>query len=77
MSLFKRPDRIVDDLIRSRFLVTCDDGATFAGILWDTDDLTLHLKDPEAVQPSGDRVKADSDVFVPRSRVAYMQLLTD
>lgn len=73
----RRHDRVVSELIRSRFLVTMSDGSAFTGILWDTDDTTLQLKDPEAVQADSSRVKADSDVFLPRSRVAYLQLLAD
>lgn len=70
-----RADRLVKSLTRSRFLVTMTDGAAFTGVLWAADPTTLHLKAPAAVQPDGTKVKADSDVLVPRARVAYMQLL--
>lgn len=70
-----RPDRIVRGLVRTRFLVTLTDSTAFTGILADADQTTIHLKDPEAVQSDGTKVKADSDLYLPRARVAYMQLL--
>lgn len=71
----RKPDRVIASLVRERFLVTLTDGSVFAGLLWDADPTTLHLKDPEAVGADGTRVKADSDVFLPRARVAYLQLI--
>lgn len=70
-----RADRIVRRQTRSRFLITLTDGSGFSGVLFDVDDKTLHLKDAEAVQSDGSKVKADTDLFVPRARVAYLQLL--
>lgn len=70
-----RADRIVRKSCRSRFLITLTDGAAFSGILFDADRTTLHLKDAEAVEANGERVKADSDIYLPRGRVAYLQLL--
>ena len=70
-----RPDRIVRKARRSRFLITLTDGSGFTGILFDADATTLRLKDAEAVEATGERVKADSDVYLPRGRVAYLQLL--
>lgn len=69
-------DRLVTAHVRQRFLVTLVDGTAFTGILWDNDSTSVQIKDAEAVTSEG-RTKADSDVFIPRARIAYMQLLTE
>jgi small nuclear ribonucleoprotein (snRNP)-like protein len=71
-----RPDRIVRSSVRCRFLVTLKSGLTWDGILYEADVMTLVLRDAKAIGADGSKVEADSEVFLPRADVAYMQRLT-
>lgn len=66
-------DRILRDLLRSRFVVTTVDGATFEGLLVEVDDRTLLLADTFSVLADGQRVRVDGQLFIERTKVAYMQ----
>jgi hypothetical protein len=71
-----RPDKVVRQHIRSRFLITMKAGLTWDGVLYDADPSTLVLRDAAAVNGDGSKVPADGEVFLPRHDVAYMQRLT-
>lgn len=75
--LFTRPDRIVRQHIRVRYLVTVQSDEGFEGVLDDADDQTLVLVDVVQVAPDGQRepMGPGSRVLVPRTTVKYMQIL--
>lgn len=68
-----RPDRLIRQYLRDRFVITTKSGETWSAILLDADQNTLILADVEAVAPDGSATKADGQVFLPRADVAYMQ----
>lgn len=68
-----RADRIVRNLLRTRFVVTTKQSQTFSGVLLDADDRSLRLSEVEFVSADGTSTKADGQVFIPRADVAYMQ----
>lgn len=70
-----RPDRVVKSSLRSRFLITLKSGLTWDGVLYEADLNTLVLRDAAAIQADGSKTVADSEVFLPRADVAYMQRL--
>lgn len=69
------PDRIIRRHVRSRFLITMTGGATWDGVLYEADDLTLVLRDASHINADGSKVAVDSELFLPRIDVAYMQRL--
>lgn len=73
MSIFSRPDRILQRLVRTRFLVTTHSGATWDGVLMEVDDRSLVLRDVKVIGRDGAETPADGEVLVPRGDVAYMQ----
>ena len=66
-------DRLIERHVRTRYLVTLVDGEGFDGIVVDADWRHLVLADVDHIAATGDRVKADGQVWVPRERIAYMQ----
>lgn len=68
-----RPDRLLRDKIRTRYLVTLDDDQTFDGLLVDADANHIVLADAESVAGNGDRLKVDGHLWIPRFAVRYMQ----
>jgi len=68
-----RGDRLVKSHLRERYLVTMTDGEAFEGLLNEADANHLIFVDSEAVQQSGDRVRVDGALWLPRERIAYMQ----
>jgi hypothetical protein len=68
-----RPDRVVRSHLRTRFLITTHQNKTWDAVLMDADERSLLLADTELVNADGTRTKADGQVFLPRSDVAYMQ----
>jgi hypothetical protein len=68
-----RPDRVVRQHLRTKFLITTKAGMTWEAILMDADQTSLMLFDAVAIGPDGSRTKADGQVFLPRGDVAYMQ----
>lgn len=67
-----RRDRLLQRLVRERFVATLKTGETFDGLLDDCDDRTLVFVDPFAVSETT-RVKVDGRLYLPRDQVAYMQ----
>lgn len=67
-----RPDRVIRDLLRERFLVSLTDGSAIEGLLIDADKKTLRFADCFRVTPSL-REGVDGEVFIPRTNVIYMQ----
>lgn len=68
-----RPDKLLGRLISERFVVTLDDGQTFAGLLRELDDRVICLVDASQLAPNGDRVLVDGQLYIERYRIAYMQ----
>lgn len=68
-----RPDRLLRSSIRTRYLVTLDDDEAFEGVLVEADDMHVVLADAESVAPSGDRLKVDGRLWLPRLSIRYMQ----
>ena len=67
-------DRLLRMAERGRFVITLDNGESWDGILFDWDKDHYILADPVHISPNdGDRVRADGQIWVPRSRVIYMQ----
>lgn len=50
-----------------------DDDKTWAGVVMEADDRTVVLREVEAVQKDGTRVRADGEVLLPRDQISYMQ----
>jgi small nuclear ribonucleoprotein (snRNP)-like protein len=69
----RRPDRLLRDSIRSRYLVTLESDEAFDGVLIDADDMHVVLADAESVAPNGDRLKVDGQLWLPRLSIRYMQ----
>lgn len=69
----RRPDRLVREHLRDRYLVTTDSGETFDGLLLDIDEAHLVLADAEQVAVNGSRVKVDGHLWLPRPTIRYMQ----
>lgn len=69
----RRPDRIVQGLLRHRFLVTSVHGSTWDGVLMEADPMTLVLRDATVIGTDGTKTKADGEILIPRADVAYMQ----
>lgn len=65
-------DRLLKQLLRTRFVVTLKSGETFDGLLDRLDPSTLELVDAYAVSSSG-RASIDGRLYLPRDGVAYMQ----
>jgi hypothetical protein len=68
-----RPDRIVQQQLRTRFIITMKSGQTWSALLISADRNTLHLAEASAITPGGDATPADGQIFLPRADVAYMQ----
>lgn len=68
-----RADRLLRSQIHERFVVTTTSGETFDGLLVDCDRSTVLLAQAHMVAATGDRVKVDGQLFVPRDQVAYLQ----
>lgn len=66
-------DRLLRASLRERFLITCVDGEAFAGLLVDVDTATVVLVDAAYHPPKGAPVAVDGQLFLPRTRIAYMQ----
>ncbi len=71
-----RRDRLIRNHLRLRYLVTTADEEVFDGVLFDADDLHIVLVETEQVAPNGERLAVDGQVWLPRPRVKYMQLVT-
>lgn len=67
-----RSDRVLRGVIRERFLVTLQSGEAFEGVLADADAKSVVLNDPFLVREK-DRTSVDSDLFIPRAEIRYMQ----
>lgn len=68
-----RADRLVRSLLRERFVVTLRSGETFDGLLVDADVKTFRMANAFAVDPKGNRVSVDGELFIPRDQVTYFQ----
>ena len=68
-----RLDALLRRHIRTRYLVTLDNGEAFDGIAVEADERHLILADAHAVGPSGERTKVDGQLWLPRINIRYMQ----
>lgn len=67
-----RRDRLLRDIVRTKFVVVMTDGATFRGLLDEHDDGHLVMVQAEALTADG-ATKVDGRLYLPRDRVAYLQ----
>lgn len=67
-----RPDRLIRQALRDRFVVTLRTKETFEGLLLEADDKTIRLVDAFALDGSS-RVAVDGDLYLPRAEVSYLQ----
>lgn len=67
-----RPDRLLRELLRYRFVVTLKTGDTFDGVLDQHDESTLEFVDVHAVTHDG-RTPVDGRLYLARRDIAYMQ----
>lgn len=72
-----RKDRLLQMAERGRFLATLktDPEEAYEGILIDWDDAHYILGDAYQVAANGDRLRIDSEFWLPRENVKYMQRL--
>jgi len=71
--MFRNPDRILQRLVRTRFLVATRTGATWDGVLMEADERSVVLRDAKVIGTDGTETPADGEVLIPRGDVAYMQ----
>ena len=67
-----RRDRLLRQVHLQRFIVTLTSGETFDGLLADVDDNSVKLVGAFAVD-ANNRETVDGDLYLPRSKVLYMQ----
>ena len=67
-----RRDRLLRQVLRTRFVVTLTSGETFDGLLADADDNSVKLVGAFAVD-SNNRESVDGDLYIPRTKIVYMQ----
>lgn len=67
-----RRDRLLQSLLRERFVVTLTSGEAFDGLLDRWDESTIELVDVFAVTEKS-RVQVDGRIYVPRQQISYMQ----
>jgi len=67
-----RRDRLLRQVHLQRFIVTLTSGETFDGLLADADDNSVKLVGAFAIDEKN-RESVDGDLYLPRSRIAYMQ----
>ena len=67
-----RRDRLLRQVHLQRFIVTLSNGETFDGLLADADDNTVKLVGAFAVDAKN-REPVDGDLYLPRTKVLYMQ----
>lgn len=72
-----RRDRIIRGYLRHRLLVTTHEDLTWEGVVMDIDTHTVSLWKAVAISADGKRVPADGEVLLPRTDVAYMQVLAE
>ena len=67
-----RADRLLQHLLKERFVITLRSGESFDGLLADVDVKTVRLVNGWALDGK-DRVSVDGDLFIPRAEIIYMQ----
>lgn len=70
-----RIGRLLRKHIRTRYLVSLQNDEAFEGVLVDADKEHLILADVSTVARDGAREKADTDLWIPRANVKYMQVI--
>lgn len=67
--------KVLRSRLRDRVLVTTRDGSTFAGVLFESDDKALVLRDAEAVGAGENKTSLplDGEIIVLMWDVAYIQ----
>lgn len=69
----RRPDRVLRQHLRSRFLITTLSGQSWDGVVLDLDESSLVLVDVESVDTDGQRSTAAGQIIIRRADIAYMQ----
>lgn len=60
--------------LRKSVIVTLQNGAAFAGVLYDVDPEIIVLRNSASVGDHGERVPVDGEVLLQRSEIAFIQL---
>lgn len=68
-----RRDRLIREAERQTFIVTTTDEETYSGILYDWDESHFVFADAEMIAANKDRLKIDGSLWLPRTRIKYMQ----
>lgn len=63
------------EYLRHRMVITMKNDATWDGVVMDTDERTVSLRQVSAVQSDGSRISADGDVLLNRADIAYAQFV--
>ena len=72
--VYLRPsDRLLQDHLLTRYVVTIASGETFDGLLAAVDTRTLVLRDVGVLKVDGGLTPVDGDVVLRRDAVSYMQ----
>jgi len=66
-------ERLIRQAVRSRWLVTVDTDEAFDGVLTSWDDGFFVFEDASSVGRNGDKLHLDTALWLPRSRIKYMQ----
>lgn len=60
--------------LRKSVIVTLQNGAAFAGVLYDVDPEIIVLRNSASVGDHGERVPVDGEVLLHRNEIAFIQL---
>lgn len=66
-------DRLLQERLRERFIVTTASGESFDGLLVEVDDRTVVMRDVSVLKADGAVTPVDGEVILRRDAVAYMQ----
>lgn len=66
--------RVLKTRLHHRVIVTLKDGASFGGVLWETDREGVILRDAQAiVTPQTQPVGVDGELYLPWSNISFIQ----
>lgn len=71
--LLSSTETLLKRLVRRRCLVSCKDGQTFSGVLWDADRGCIVLKAATVVGDAGSAA-VDGEVLILRADVSFIQV---
>jgi len=68
-----RRDKLIQSVLRERFIFTLRSGASFDGLLVEADEKSFRIANASAVDGSKPSQPVDGELFLPRDEVIYMQ----